>query len=413
MSSRSFNQWSPTDSSHLVVLHPNYRGRPILSELLVDKSHTLVFTAFGKDANTFESVWLRLGEALESQLQVVLPPLRSDVTLLEAAEVALEVLRPFAPFRLIFDLGDDMVGKLSLPFAYALANQLVADSQIFLMIREWYHELQLPMPNGELPLLTPLDSVQMLPDYREARTGRTILEVFGQGNGTVKVNGQTVRTWDGVLPKNLFFYFVDRGIATRDAIFQSFWPKLPVKDATNVFHVTKRKINESIGFDLTTYQSGYYVIRQDVDLHYDVVKFTEILDRVSSANASQASELLKTALNLYRGTYLSNAELEWIAVRREYLQSRYTEVLTQLARIYTEQERHEESLSLALRAFSTQPYREDFAVQAMERLLSADQPQRACTIYERLIAALKRRGMSVRLEKHTKALGERARKSAT
>lgn len=251
-----FDQASPANSARLVVVHPNYRERPLLSELLVDGTYTLVFVVLSKDTLTFESLWQRLGEAVESQLQVALPPLRPNLSMVQAVEIAIAALRPFAPFRLVLDSGEGIVGKFTLPFIYTLANNLPANSQILLLIREWQPELQLPMPNGELPLLTPIDSAQMLPDYHQAKNGRTILEVFGQGHGTVKINGCTVHTWDGVLPKNLFFYFIDRGITTRDAIFQSFWPKLPIKEATNVFHVTKRKISEIIGFDLTIYQSA-------------------------------------------------------------------------------------------------------------------------------------------------------------
>ena len=41
--------------------------------------------------------------------------------------------------------------------------------------------------------------------------------------------------------------------ATRADIFKEFWPGLPIKSATNVFHVTKRKIGERLGCDLTSY----------------------------------------------------------------------------------------------------------------------------------------------------------------
>ena len=41
-------------------------------------------------------------------------------------------------------------------------------------------------------------------------------------------------------------------MVTRDEIFETFWPGLPTKEATNVFHVTKRKISERLGYELTS-----------------------------------------------------------------------------------------------------------------------------------------------------------------
>jgi len=90
------------------------------------------------------------------------------------------------------------------------------------------------------------------------------LEVYALGRGYALVNGQEITNWDGALPRNLFFFFMDNPLITRDEIFATFWPGLSVKEATNVFHVTKRKISERISmkvaetgsYELTQYTSG-------------------------------------------------------------------------------------------------------------------------------------------------------------
>lgn len=61
------------------------------------------------------------------------------------------------------------------------------------------------------------------------------LEVYSFGRGYVLVNGEPITNWDGALPRNLFFYFIDNPLLTRDQIFETFWPDLPIKEATNVF----------------------------------------------------------------------------------------------------------------------------------------------------------------------------------
>ena len=54
-------------------------------------------------------------------------------------------------------------------------------------------------------------------------------------------------------------------MATRDDIFNTFWPSLSIKEATNVFHVTKRKVNEILGFETRYRVDNYaYIHRETV-----------------------------------------------------------------------------------------------------------------------------------------------------
>src|SRR6185295_16856224 len=107
---------------------------------------------------------------------------------------------------------------------------------------------------------------------------RPHIEVYAFGSGVVRVNGLPVDTWDGPLPRNLFYYFVDHPMVTRDEIFETFWPDLNTKEATNVFHVTKRKISERLGFDLTTYAGGFYYHSTKINLQYDVAVFDALIE---------------------------------------------------------------------------------------------------------------------------------------
>ena len=82
-------------------------------------------------------------------------------------------------------------------------------------------------------------------------TPKPQLEVYAFGRGHALVNGLPITNWDGALPRNLFFFFMDHPLVTRDEIFETFWPDLSVKEATNVFHVTKRKITERISMKIS------------------------------------------------------------------------------------------------------------------------------------------------------------------
>ena len=171
----------------------------------------------------------------------------------------------------------------------------------------------------------PVDEDLMLWDYarREAKPdseeNAVLLEVRALGNGRVLKDGKSVDNWDGLLPRSLFFYLVDKGMTTRNDIFATFWPNLTVREATNVFHVTKRKINEVLGTDLTEYWSGFYHISPKIELSYDVVRFSELFQDSAVASVAGTVNLLRQSVALYRDDFLTSLEMDWVENRRREL----------------------------------------------------------------------------------------------
>ena len=118
-------------------------------------------------------------------------------------------------------------------------------------------------------------------------------------------------------------------LVTRQQIFEHFWPKLKVKDATNVFHVTKRKITERItaciekdddSYELTKYSAGFYMPSEKIVRHYDVDDFTEAVEQAMISEDEHTRELLyKRAIDIYRGPFLSTIDMPWVLKRREEL----------------------------------------------------------------------------------------------
>ena len=102
----------------------------------------------------------------------------------------------------------------------------------------------------------PVSDTLMYRDYARFE-GEHLLEVRALGRGQVCFNGVQMFEDELSLPRSLVFFLSDRGMATRDEIFKMFWSRATTKEATNVFHVTKRKLNETFGVDVTTYQDGF------------------------------------------------------------------------------------------------------------------------------------------------------------
>ena len=205
-------------------------------------------------------------------------------------------------------------------------------------------------------------------------TSRPQLEVYAFGRGYVLVNGQFITSWDGALPRNLFFFFMDHPLVTRDEIFETFWPNLTIKEAANVFHVTKRKITERISmkvgegnnYELTQYSGGFYMSSDKLVRHYDVADFQAGIDKALIAG-SEAEEmtLLSRAIDLYKGAFLQTVDMPWVYTRRDTLRQFYAQALINMGQNYIWRDENEQAVGFLTRALKETPEREDIHRQVM------------------------------------------------
>lgn len=188
------------------------------------------------------------------------------------------------------------------------------------------------------------------------------LDVFAFGNGRVFVDGHEVILWDGPLPRSLFFYLIDRPLATRDELFAQFWPQLAGREATNVFHVTKRKMTERISaplgveLELTRYASGYYLPGDNLTRHYDVFAFHEAIHLAEQQpTPAEAAIFYRRALALYRGPFLRSLQQPWAIARREQFRTIALQALSALIEHARQRGRLDEAIGWATRALYEAP----------------------------------------------------------
>lgn len=227
---------------------------------------------------------------------------------------------------------------------------------------------------------------------------RPQLEVYALGRGYTIVNGQQVDNWDGALPRNLFFFFMDRPLVTRNEIFETFWSELPIKEATNVFHVTKRKISERIGlkidpsntYELTHYAGGFYTPADKLTRHYDVFDFQADVERAMiSADEDEEEALLRRAVEYYKSPYLQDTDMPWIVQRREQLRLLNSQALISLGRIYKRRGDREQALGFFTRSLAHTPEREDIHREVMNIYLKLGRKQDAQWQYKQLAETLR------------------------
>ena len=235
--------------------------------------------------------------------------------------------------------------------------------------------------------------------FKKERELKPQLEVYAFGRGHAVSNGREIQSWDGALPRNLFFYFIDNPLVTRDQIFEIYWPKLSIRDATNVFHVTKRKITERISmmvgdgesYELTTYSTGFYVPSDKIVRHYDVADFEQAIEgALLSTDAALRQTLYSEAIDMYKAPFLFPLNLPWVEARRKQLQSMYAEALNGMARLKGDEGAWEASLGFYVRALKEAPQREDFHRGAMQMYINLGRNADAWQHYAILEKQLKR-----------------------
>jgi DNA-binding SARP family transcriptional activator len=214
------------------------------------------------------------------------------------------------------------------------------------------------------------------------------LEVFALSGGHVYIDGQPVTSWDGSLPRHLFYYFVDHPMVTRDEIFAVFWPKMSVKEATNVFHVTKRKISERLGHELTNYSGGFYIHSPRLSIHYDARLFETAVDQAVE-DEEHAPAHWYSAVQLYRSEFLPYIGTPWVQERREALKNKYAQALIGLGRLHRGLNEYDKALGYLLRALRQKPDWEDVHQDVMMIYSQQGRQKEAIAQYKQLERTLK------------------------
>jgi len=369
------------DEKRIVILHPHFVYHHAVLGQILNESRVIYVRACGS--------WQQLSDAVSAVRQAVDNQLGAP-------------LNGDGVRWLVLDEFDRLPSTLVAPLVRELLS-LVGQGRVMLIGREMPHLLLQDPILCQKSVFLPEDADQMLLNYAQ-HSSSTVLEVRSFGKGQVILNGRHIENWDGVLPRLLFFYLADRGMATRSDIFNTFWPQLSGREATNVFHVTKRKINEIFGIDFTVYWSGYYRIAPEIQLHYDAIRFTQLCQNGEIAPPMEAEQLLTQAINLYRGDFLASSHASWVEHRRWELKQTYADALCALAQLKTDKGLVREGLGLYLRVLSIEP-REDVAVNVMQLYSEMGRPKDALEVYQWYM----RKSSAAQIAPQVKALAEALR----
>lgn len=211
-----------------------------------------------------------------------------------------------------------------------------------------------------------LDDVLIEEDfYANKGKGDFDLEIFALGPGNVIYNGTRIESWEGHLPRLLFFFALDKPIVTRSEICNAFWPDLDIDQAVNVFHVTKRRLHKALGVDVLVHYESHYQVNPEFSVYYDVLDFVETLMKGRNENNPAPFESWQHAAELYRGPFLQGHTEKWIMDRRKAFRAGYLESLSAMAQMWIGKDRKELALKLYQQALEADYQRQDIHRQMM------------------------------------------------
>jgi DNA-binding SARP family transcriptional activator len=395
-----------TDGIRVVLLHPKARYRSMLVAKLINEPQlrTLYYT-MGPDDIDVPALLVGLTHMLTGQH----PTFGRNLNLMPTPTAG----QDFRPW--LEALAADLAEWTTEPFLFILDEYDRTDSADDI---QRFIEALIPLmpPHGKLVLnsrslprfpwtsLIARNQAVILNDDRlvtddfygiEAGDSSRRLNVTALGPGYVAFNDTLITSWEGHLPRLLFFFALDRPTVPRAEICQAFWPELDLEQAVNVFHVTKRRLHKALGEDVLVHEGGYYCVNPALTVHYDVMDFVGALIKARTAQDEARIAYWQQAIDIYKGPFLQGHDDPWIVSRRMDFRSGYLEAITEMAESRQRQGYPEHALRLYLRALGEDNTRQDIHRRVMTLYAELGRRSEAAAHFQRTRRDLESRGLQI------------------
>ncbi len=134
------------------------------------------------------------------------------------------------------------------------------------------------------------------------------------------------------------------------------------------------------------FPNGNYSLEVGDAVELDIDVFDSLIDQGDRKNPherDEAIQLYQQALNIYKGTYLSQNPYEvWLVPIRNYYSRLYLKSLNRLIEMLADQDKNDEIIKLCEAALLLEPYEENVHIHLLKAMLKIGQSKKAMDHYE-------------------------------
>ncbi len=219
---------------------------------------------------------------------------------------------------------------------------------------------------------------------------KMIIQSFGKAQ--VHLNNKLVSNsdWQTQTSRDMFFLFLahPEGL-TKEQVGLYFWPDATPDELKLRFKNTLYRLRRAVGRQTIMLQDDYYQFNWSLDYEYDVESFMTAVEQSKKAKDTREKiNYLKTAVENYKGEYLSEIEEIWAITDRQRYYQTYLDSLMKLATMFMERKAYKTALRFCYQALTEDACLEDAHRLAMR--IHAATGNRAAIVrqYERCRMAL-------------------------
>jgi DNA-binding SARP family transcriptional activator len=209
------------------------------------------------------------------------------------------------------------------------------------------------------------------PQQAEAAPPEPALRVEALGAARVWVGAAPVpdNAWTYAKARELVFYLLARGAATKEQLSLDLWPEASPAQLRSALHRTLYHARQALGgAKWIAYDGEHYRLQLEPAGWYDVHAFEAHLAEAGRQGAEAATnraagavalEHLSVAVALYQGDYLANLPTgDWALEPREHLRRRHLEARLSLGQLYFREGHYAEAATVHRQTVALDPYLE-------------------------------------------------------
>ncbi len=177
---------------------------------------------------------------------------------------------------------------------------------------------------------------------------------------------------------------------TKEEVGAIFWPDSSPAELKLRFKNTIYRLRHAAGKDVILFEDDIYTFNHGMDYEADFETFArEILSATASQNIAEQVNHYRSALKLYKGTFLPDLAEEWVLTDRERFHQMYLTGMLRLAELHLDQGEFNAALAVASQLLADDPCNENMVRIAMRAHAAAGNLAAVVRQYELCVQSLR------------------------